>query len=68
MYTKKYPPTFIYSKDSAFYNAFSQYHYNMIKLNKIKKLQHFNNSSLNLTNIKKYAQKANLPAEVLDEV
>lgn len=65
---KKYPPTFIYSRDSAFYNAFSQYHYNMIKFNRIKKLQHFDNSSLNLNNIERYARKANLPEDIINEV
>lgn len=65
---KKYPPTFIYSKDSAYFNAFSQYHYNMKKLNQSKGLRHFDNASLNLSSIEEYALNANLTEDDIKEV
>lgn len=66
--TKTYPPTFIYSKDSSYYKAFSQYHYNMIELSKIKKLRHFDNSTLSLESIREYALRAKLTADDLEGV
>ena len=65
---KKYPPTFIYSKESPYYNAFSQHHYNMIKKNKDKNYPHFDNSTLNYNTIKAYASEAGLSEEEIKEL
>lgn len=65
---KKYPPTFIYSKESAYYNAFSQHHYNMVRMNKDKGHPHFDNSTLNIDNIISYALSAGISAEEVKEV
>ena len=53
----KYPPTFIYSKESAYYSAFSQHHYDMLKLNNSFE---FTNQNLTRETILEYARKAGL--------